>query len=549
MNTITHTNKRRKSSFTLFYQLHTLKISTLLCISVFLISQNVILGNNVVVSNVLLTNQNLAENYTHVQFDISWDNSWRTSTGTSNWDACWVFIKYRKEMETNWNHASLNLSDHLEPIGSTITTPNDGKGIFIYSSNDISSTTVNYNGVRLRWNYGSDGLLNTDLVEVCVFAIEMVYVPEGSFYVGDNTPGPASNLNGQFQTALIANPFLINSEGSLTLGGGGAGSLNNNHASGMFVADDFNHSTSRTLPASFPKGYNGFYCMKYPITQIQYVDFLNKLTRAQQNARTATSLPSGTTSVTNRYVMANLTTNQYRNGIRCDATIHTSNPIVFYCDANGNGIPNESGDGLHLSCSYLGWSDLAAYLDWSGLRPMTELEYEKACRGNQTPVIGEYAWGTTSITQTTGITNANDTNETASPGSANATYGDNAGIRGPMRVGNFGQGNNTRQGVGASYYGIFALSGDLWEWAITVGNSSARNYTGVNGDGELSSAGFSNTSGWNSFDSNTNNIAGYRGGNWFDKRDHLRISDRENAAETYTGRFQTLGGRGVRSAP
>jgi hypothetical protein len=37
---------------------------------------------------------------------------------------------------------------------------------------------------------------------------------------------------------------------------------------------------------------------------------------------------------------------------------------------------------------------MAAFADWSGLRPMSELEYEKACRGYNTPAVpNEYAWG------------------------------------------------------------------------------------------------------------------------------------------------------------
>ena len=48
----------------------------------------------------------------------------------------------------------------------------------------------------------------------------------------------------------------------------------------------------------------------------------------------------------------------------------------------------------------LSWPDLCAYADWAALRPMTELEYEKACRGPNNPVLGEYAWGNTSISLT-----------------------------------------------------------------------------------------------------------------------------------------------------
>jgi hypothetical protein len=29
-----------------------------------------------------------------VNFNLSWDNSWRSSVGPSNWDAAWVFVKF-----------------------------------------------------------------------------------------------------------------------------------------------------------------------------------------------------------------------------------------------------------------------------------------------------------------------------------------------------------------------------------------------------------------------------------------------------------------------
>jgi formylglycine-generating enzyme required for sulfatase activity len=37
----------------------------------------------------------------------------------------------------------------------------------------------------------------------------------------------------------------------------------------------------------YPVGFRGFYTMKYEISQVQYRDFLNTLTRAQQQERVA----------------------------------------------------------------------------------------------------------------------------------------------------------------------------------------------------------------------------------------------------------------------
>ncbi|MCX7953959.1 MAG: hypothetical protein N3A01_02080 [Bacteroidales bacterium] len=44
-------------------------------------------ANNVQISNLGLVGQNTTLDYTMIRFDISWENSWRTSTLESNWDA------------------------------------------------------------------------------------------------------------------------------------------------------------------------------------------------------------------------------------------------------------------------------------------------------------------------------------------------------------------------------------------------------------------------------------------------------------------------------
>jgi hypothetical protein len=43
----------------------------------------------------------------------------------------------------------------------------------------------------------------------------------------------------------------------------------------------------------------------------------------------------------------------------------------------------------HTGIRWLSWADSAAYMAWAGLRPMTELEYEKAMRGSRVPVQDE----------------------------------------------------------------------------------------------------------------------------------------------------------------
>jgi len=496
-------------------------------------------ANNLVVTTPTLVGQ-VPSVYTFVQFNISWDNSWRTSSAPFNYDAVWVFVKYKVEGSSVWNHATLNTTGHTQPSGSIINTPSDGKGVFIYRSAD-GTGSIDWVGVKLRWNYGAggDGLADNAIVTVKVFAIEMVYIPQGSFYVGDGT---TSDVQAQLHEADdTGTPFNIISEDELTLGGTTAGNLGNNDAEGMYEGyeDDFDNSTQQTLPAAFPKGYDDFYIMKYEITQGQYVAFLNCLTRTQQNTRTVTDV-SGT-SVTNRYVMSGSSTLDNRNGIRCDGTLSSSDPITFYNDLDGDGTPNESDDGQHIASNWLNWTDGAAYADWAGLRPFTELEFEKACRGTIPPLANEYAWGNTSIHSSlyVPLSQSGEAGELPnSPGTGadgNCVYNGLASV-GPLRVGIFATTSSSRISSGATYYGVMHMSGNVFEALVTIGDVEGRKFVGLHGDGILSANGNATNGDWPGIVSGEVTGAegmGFRGGgrNWDFKV--ARVSSR-HATDIYT---------------
>ena len=157
----------------------------------------------------------------------------------------------------------------------------------------------------------------------------------------------------------------------------------------------------------------------------------------------------------------------------------------------------------------------------------------------------KYAWGSASITEATGISNPGANNETASNDGANAAYENHA--PGPLRVGNFGQGVNTREGVGASYWCIMELSGNLWERTITVGNITGRAFTGTHGNGIIDANGNADASNWPGTNASG---AGFRGGDWYSSVVFLRVSDRDIAtAFTVSIRSNIYGGRGVRVCP
>ena len=238
--------------------------------------------------------------------------------------------------------------------------------------------------------------------------------------------------------------------------------------------------------------------------------------------------------------MSNTSTMVNRCGIRCDLKIPATDAINFYCDMNGNGIPNEKDDGQYVSCNFLGWSDDAAFCDWTGLRPMTELEYEKACRGTQTPIPNEYAWGNTSIKQTKEMQNAGTENE-----SALNTENNNFISLGPVRAGFFENQKNTREQNAYSYYKISDLTANLFERCITVSNSKGVTFVGSQGDGMLDQAGNATNADWAAVNGNG---AGFRGGSFFYGAIFMRVSDREYAGLADWQRYNHYGFRAVRTA-
>ncbi len=481
----------------------------------FMFASYSVFANNITVSNFSLTGQNAANHYVMVKFDITWENSFRVSTGPSNWDAAWVFVKYRVGTGA-WMHTWLNNTGHINPTGSTISTglldpalpfnqtTNPGIGAFMYRDAD-GTGTFSKTGVQLRWNYGANGVADNAVIDISIYAIENVYVPQGSYYAGSG--GMESNHFYKYPTTT--NPYQITSEGAITVG-----TATNNL---YYTASTYAGDALGPIPSAFPKGYNAFYCMKYEISQQGYVDFLNSLTATQ---------------AVNRYSASNY--GYYRYGITASSGVYsTTNPFV--------------------ACNYISWADLAAYLDWSGLRPMTELEFEKSCRGTLAAVPNEYAWGTTGIASgaytlsNSGLTNENiATNYSTTVGNA-ATW-NTISIYGPVRVGIFaGNGLNTgRVTAGATYYGIMEMSGNLYERPVSVGNPTGRGFTGSNGNGLLTATGDADASNW---PGTTAVGSGFRGSGWDVIETYLQVSDRNRTALASYGRSGDCGGRGGRVAP
>ena len=477
-------------------------------------------ANNIEVVDIVLTNQDVDNGTTTIQFDLSWDNSWRVSVGPSNYDAAWVFAKYRIG-GGNWRHATISGSG-AAVAGATVDIT-DNFGAFVYRSAD-GSGFADFQDVELVWDYGGDGVDANAVIDVQVFALEMVFVPEGPFSLGTGFGGiNADNEVGEFQTrgAVFPTfylPYPVTSEAAIAVGSG-TGQLNYSTAIGGSRPGD----QLGPVPAAFPKGFASFYCMKYEMSQSQYVGFFNTLTQTQRVNLDVTGTDG-----------KGMDTELNRNGISWDESGNATTTLP------------------DVPLNYVNNNILLAYLDWAGLRPISEMEYEKAGRGPTAPVNNEFAWGNANIHGTDytyqGLGTSAEAINDPGDGVGNAIYSDTNGApTGPKRCGILAASalNPTRAESGGSYYGIMELTGNLYERCITVGNPEGRSFTNTHGDGVLRFNGSHDVVSWPT-DFNTG--FGYRGGSYFNGADFTRLSDRYDAASVLVGANNRLGFRGVRGA-
>lgn len=511
-----------------------MKRSFSICLILVCLSFGIARGNGIVLSNITSVN---GAGFVQLQFDLSWNNSWNNAI---NRDAAWVFFKF-KDNDGTWHHLNLTNANNSISAGYSLNVPSDLTGVMI-SRNAAGLGTVTLLGVQV----GVNNLPGS--FDVKGFAIEMVRIPvETPYYLGDGNGGVQTYRDGASNAA-----FLVNAN-TITMGVG-AGQL----------ADGYNNGT---LATGYPIGYNtagaslNLYMMKHEISQAAYRDFLNTLTYTQQVSRTL-ALPN---SAAGTLAIGSLS---WRNGIKIStAGIPTTDPAVYGCDLNNNSIYNEATDGEWVGCGYLTYMDVAAFLDWAAMRPMTEMEFEKSCRGPLAPVKSEFAAGNTiEANYPYPINNSGAANESFSYYysvlSTNITCQTTAS--GPSRVGIHATANATRISAGAGYYGALDLSGNIQEVCVTSGNAAGQSFTGVNGDGELNTTGDATVNYWPGMGGNTtttiaNTVYGgttgvtgaagfyFRAGSYAHASSVARISNRLSVPSGTSGRLAYGGGRGVKN--
>jgi hypothetical protein len=386
-------------------------------------------ANNMLVKNVTTTGDNAANKTIQVQFDMSWDNSWRDAI---NWDAAWVFMKF-KDASGNWQHVLLNTTGFANGTGTanTIQVGSDKVGAFVCRS-EAGTGTFGSTAMQLQWNYGLNGLTSVTGLEIRVFAVEMVYVPQGDFNIVERfyTIAFQGSNKGVFNT--LGNNFpVINTRLTPTLNYGTSiykyplGDIK--ESANIRIKGDAGIDTNNdgvVDNTTYPIGYKAFYCYKYELSEQQYSDFLNTLAVSQISTLGVAGLN------------ISLINGQY----------FTSTP--------------------NKACGNSNETRLFAYADWSGLRPMTILEFNKASYGPFKPRLEYLDYGNGNIY----ISPAGYLTNYATP---------------------------TIQAAGTSYYGIMDLTAFNIEPVIKL---NYFNYTNQNGNGVLGSIGVSDISNWTATD-------------------------------------------------
>ena len=403
----------------------------------------------------------VADTPVSVIFDIHWKNSWNNN---KNHDAIWVFMKFNGFYN---NHVKLLPEGHRilqnrqsDAVKPKIEVSKDGLGFFIYPESNYRGD-VSYK-LQILIDTASQQINRNKLRGLSVFGIEMVYIPEGAFTLGspdDEAIKRAafykSDENGH-ENGLIK----ISSEAEIPVGP--------EKDLLYYWSEDpiYNGDQKGPIPSDFPKGFEAFYIMKYELTQGQYADFLNTLS---------------------------------------DNWTHTRSPIGGrnYYKKRGC-IKLENGKYIAESPSrpmnQISFTDGLAYSDWAALRPITELEFEKASRGPSEPIPAEFVWGTDNynlleryVNENAELVFTNDINESQ-------------------------LNDNNRAVFGASYYWVMDLSGSVWEKVITIGNPIGRSFKGTHGDGKLDFGNATNED-WPKSDNEEGGF-GYRGGGYYETGTH-----------------------------
>lgn len=285
-----------------------------------------------------------------VELEISWSNAWRNSR---NHDAVWLTLRPLAEP---WR-GILALADDGHsahgPLPAEMTLSEDRLGIFVAPGVETRGD--------VQWNLTLH-LARPAADQVRPWALEMVYIPPGTFELGDSDPALLAD-SAFYQVdseGRPGGPYRVESEAEIPIG---------ERVGELFYQPGpqplYRGDRRGPLPESFPKGTQAFYVMKYELRQGEYARFLNALPEnwlERRDNHQETGEESETVSIR-----------------REEGRFIAGAPL--------------------RPCNSVSWADTAAFADWMALRPMTEFEFEKAARGPRRPTPADYPWGTSSRDQ------------------------------------------------------------------------------------------------------------------------------------------------------
>ncbi|SFR51504.1 Formylglycine-generating enzyme, required for sulfatase activity, contains SUMF1/FGE domain [Robiginitalea myxolifaciens] len=449
---------------------------------------------------------------------IKYYDYWNDQTNSS---ALYVFFK-------QGSRSVPIVSISLENFNFSAVLSSDKSGFFVVPNKNTESQTC----IDFRISFQDS---EADILPHC---LEMVYIPQGKFYLGDPKSFEYRNskstsrgslgapLNAFFKSGIngtFDGTYIVDSEKEILIGECD-GCLNYQDAEIPGV-NTYSGDKKGVLPKKFPKGFSSFYQMRYELTEQQYCNFLNSLSPSQAARRIDIN-------------------DTFQGGTRRDY----GNFITFNEGKFVTTRPNQA-------CSFISWNDCLAYADWAGLRIMTELEFEKSSRGPVKPKFREYSWGGSEIENQffldknlfplgegdfyvdgnihVNYLGFNNYKDVCGDRGSDPDYGGCRNLsskmtyRGPLQTGIHAKEKSVlnRVTTGSGYYGTLDLSGNVREPVIPVGNSYSRQYEGTVGDGILSEEGKSNSVDWH-YASGTDLVFGYRGGSWSYHENHGRIADR-----------------------
>lgn len=421
---------------------------------------------------------------------VRWSNGWRTAR---NHDAAWLVVKYRAGNSPVWRHALVQADGHQAQgaVAGAIQVPGDRVGLFVHPADPHRGAAEWTLRIRLDLPAGTP-----PPTAFRVFAIEMVQVPEGPFWLGSTHPETLERFS--YYRAKEGKPsgmWRVDSEAAIEIG-----------PEALYYAvrePQYQGDRQGPVPAAFPKGFRGFYLMKYEMTQGQYADFLNHLPEGAANFR----------------------------AIHGGLSYASQRGSILIRDGKYHAVAPER------PANWVSWEDSIAFADWMGLRPMTEFEFTKASRGPDEPVPGDYPWGTANKDRLKRLI-VPPVDDIVRQGEADEARLD----------------DSTRDVLGASYYWVMDLAGSVWERVVTPAHAVGRAFTGSHGDGRLSAYGSATNPDWPRSDEGGG--FGYRGGGYYQHgfdagplNPHSRTEYRTFGAWGEGPRAVAYGFRAARTAP